>query len=225
MIDVNALFKVSYGLYIVSSGNGAKGNGFVSNSVFQVTATPVQFAACCNKNNFTAHLISETKAFSISVLAQNASSEIINVFGYQTGSVIKKLTYADYIISDINNIPVVTSNALATLECRLVNTIDVGTHLIFIGEVVKAKLISDAEPMTYDYYRNVKKGLAPKNAPTYVDKSAIIEQTPNSEIYKCAICGYEHDVNHEKPFVKWDDVPETFQCPICGAYKEDFYKL
>ena len=91
MIDFNAFFKISYGMYIVSSGKAKEGNGFISNSVFQITAEPPQFAVCCNKENFTAGIIKKSGAYSISVLKQEAEKEIVGTFGYKSGRNIKKL--------------------------------------------------------------------------------------------------------------------------------------
>ena len=92
MIDFEALFKISYGLYIVSSGDDQIQNGFISNSVFQVTAEPPQFAACCNKENHTADIIKETGKYSISILKQEADIKLIGKFGYKSGKTEKDLT-------------------------------------------------------------------------------------------------------------------------------------
>jgi len=233
MIDINAFFKISYGLYIVSSGNQHKGNGFISNAVFQVTAQPAQFAVCCNKDNYSAKLISEAKAFSISVLKQEASSDLIGLFGYQSGKEVNKMEKVKAIYGT-TGVPMVTDDALALFECKLVQTFEVETHLIFIGEIIQTKVLLDGEPLTYAYYRNVKKGMAPKNAPTYIDKSKLTENRTteqSTEVYKCPICGYEHEIakgdlgNEIEPGTQWQEIPDTYSCPMCGAAKEDFYKL
>src|SRR5690554_6751004 len=91
MIDSEAFKKMSYGLYIVSSGNQDKGNGYISNSVFQVTAKPARIAACCHKENFTANVIKETGNFSISILHRDAETSVIDKFGYQSGAETNKL--------------------------------------------------------------------------------------------------------------------------------------
>lgn len=92
MINFEALLKITYGLYIVCSGDNKESNGFVSNNVFQLTSEPAKFAASCNKNNYTAEFIKKYGAFSVSILEQNASSEIIGKFGYNSGSDIDKMT-------------------------------------------------------------------------------------------------------------------------------------
>jgi ferric-chelate reductase [NAD(P)H] len=91
MIDFNTFYKITYGLFIVSSGNKIKGNGFISNTVFQVTSDPPRFAVCCNKNNFTAGLIEKTGAFSISVLEQETSPDILGRFGFKSGRDFDKM--------------------------------------------------------------------------------------------------------------------------------------
>lgn len=233
MIDINAFFKISYGLYIVSSGNQNQGNGFISNAVFQVTAQPAQFAVCCNKDNFSSKVISDAKAFSISILKQEASSELIGLFGYKSGKDVDKMASIKAIYGE-TGVPMVTDDALAVFECKLVHTFEVATHYIFIGEVIHTQVLADGEPLTYAYYRNVKKGVAPKNAPTYIDKSKLTENKTTvipSEVYKCPVCGYEHhidkgDVNNGiEPGTSWKDISDAYNCPLCGAAKEDFYKL
>ncbi len=176
MIDFEALFKVSYGLYIVCSGDKIKGNGFISNSIFQVTAEPPQFAACCNKNNYTAEFIKKHQAFSISVLSQETPSDIIGRFGYKSGRDTNKLKGLDINYGE-TGVPIVMNESVATMECKLVQTSDVGTHLIFIGELIQAEIIDEnRDPLTYAYYRQIRKGIAPKNAPTYVDKSKLLKK-------------------------------------------------
>jgi flavin reductase (DIM6/NTAB) family NADH-FMN oxidoreductase RutF len=171
MIDFDALFKISYGLYIVCSGNREKGNGFISNSVLQVTAEPPKFAVCCNKNNFTAEFFRDSGCFTVSVLKKDAAPELFGRFGYRSGRDFDKLAGLEILYGE-TGAPVVINDAIAWMECRVDQTVDVGTHLLFIGPLVQSVMIDPAtEPMTYAWFREVKKGHAPKNAPTYVDPS------------------------------------------------------
>ncbi len=233
MINFEAFFRISYGLYIVSAGDEPKRNGFISNSVFQVTADPPQFAACCNKENFTAELIKKQAAYSISILSKDAETKLIGTFGYKSGRDIDKFSAVEFKKGQ-HNAPIVVENTIATIECKLVKTFDVGTHLIFIGEVVATDIIEEsAEPLTYAYYREVKKGLAPKNAPTYIDKSKLAKkvETSSSPKYRCPACGYIYDPvkgdpdSDIKPGTPFDDLPEDWVCPLCGTEKEDFVKM
>ena len=171
MIDYEALFKIPYGLFIISSGDKEHGNGFISNSVMQVTAEPPQFAICCNKNNYTAEFISNSKVFSVSILHNEVAPDIFGRFGYRSGRDYNKMDGIDLMYGESTGVPIVLNDSVAFLECRLVQTIDVGTHYLFIGHLMNAEIMDDEkEPITYAFYRKVRKGVAPKNAPTYVDK-------------------------------------------------------
>lgn len=225
MINLEALFKISYGLYIVSSGDSKQGNGFISNTVFQLTAEPAQFATCCSKNNFTTELIIKAGAFSVSVLHKDTQSAIYERFGYKSGKDINKMEGVGVKYGQ-TGIPIVMNDAIAFLECKVVQTIDVGTHLLFIGELVQSEIIDNTkEALTYAYYREVKKGVAPKNAPTYIDQSKLIKlaEGVTSKKFKCEVCGYIYDESEESE--KYDTLPHDWACPICGAGKEDFIEI
>jgi len=233
MIDFEALFKISYGLYIVCSGDKENGNGFISNTVFQVTSEPPQFAACCSKDNYTAEFIKKYKAFSVSVLHQDAPADIIGKFGYKTGKNIDKLDGVGLKIGE-TGVPIVLDESIAFMECRLVQTFDVGTHLIFIGELIQAEILDEnKESLTYEHYRKVRKGLAPKNAPTYIDKSKMKkkEQTNGPRKYKCTVCGYIYDPakgdeeNGIPPGTSFEDLPDDWVCPDCGSEKKEFIQI
>jgi len=225
MIDFEALYKISYGLYIVCSGDKTKGNGFISNTVFQVTAEPARFAACCNKENYTAQFIQKSGIFSVSVLHEDTSPDIFGRFGYKSGKDFNKMEGMQIRYGE-TGVPIVLNDAIAFLECRVVQTFDVGTHLLFIGELVQSGILNDTlEPITYLYYRQIKKGVAPKNAPTYVDKSKLEKTTTvsASKKFKCTACGYIYD--EAKEGKKFADLPDDWVCPICGSEKEDFIEV
>lgn len=221
MINFEAFFKLSYGLYIVASGDKTSGNAFVANAAFQVTAEPPQIAVCCNKDNFTFDFIQKSKVFSISILEENASSDTIGKFGFKCGKDLNKFEGSNIQYGE-TGCPIVLDDSVAYLECELVGTYDAGTHLIFIGEIKNAELIADKEPITYANYRRIRKGLAPKNAPTYVDKSKIVQAEPKSEgdKYKCNVCGYVYD--ESEAGTKFDELPHDWECPICGMGKDEF---
>jgi flavin reductase (DIM6/NTAB) family NADH-FMN oxidoreductase RutF/rubredoxin len=225
MINFEAQFKISYGLYIVSSGDNTKGNGFISNTVFQVTAVPARFACCCHKNNFTTDLIIQSGAFSVSILHKETPLETIGRFGYKSGKDIDKLEGMQLKYGE-TGVPIVMNDCIAFLECKVVQTMDVGTHIMFIGDLVQSDIIDDkAEPLTYDYYRKVKKGVAPQNSPTYIDKSklGLTEKNAISKQYKCSVCGYIYDESNEN--IKFAELDEEWVCPICGADKHEFNEI
>jgi flavin reductase (DIM6/NTAB) family NADH-FMN oxidoreductase RutF/rubredoxin len=225
MVNYEALFKVTYGLYIVCSGDEKLGNGFISNTVFQVSSDPVKFAVCCSKNNYTAEFIRNTGAFSVSVLEQNASSEIVSRFGFKTGKESDKISSLN-VKYGTTGVPVVLNESIAYFELKLVQTIDTGTHLLFIGQLENAEILDDTkEPLTYLHYRQVKKGFAPKNAPTYVDKAKLkkpaVEVQPKK--FKCPVCGYVYDESDES--IRFADLPADWVCPVCGTPKSEFSEM
>jgi flavin reductase (DIM6/NTAB) family NADH-FMN oxidoreductase RutF/rubredoxin len=225
MINYESLYKVSYGLYIVSSGDKNRGNGYISNTVFQVSSKPVKFAACCNKNNFTTELIIKTGCFTVSVLDQDASPEIIGRFGYKSGKDFNKLEGIQIKYGE-TGAPVILNDSIAFLECKVVQIFDVGTHLMFIGELMQSEILNDAkEPLTYLYYRQVRKGLAPENAPTFIDKSKLgpMVQKKDLKKFNCTNCGYIYDEASEGKI--FSDLPDDWTCPVCGAEKVDFIEI
>jgi len=226
MINSQALFKVSYGIYIVCSGNKEKGNGFIANTVFQVASEPVKFAVCCNKNNYTSELIQKTGAFSASVLEINTQPQLFSIFGYKSGRDIDKMKGLNVKYGQTET-PIVLDSGVAFLEFKLVDTIDVGSHYMFIGKLVNSEMIDDSkDPITYQYYRQVRRGVSPKNAPTYIDVSKLelkVQEEADLKKYKCTICGYIYDEAKEE--VKFKDLPEDWTCPLCGAEKTDFIEI
>jgi len=226
MINYEALFRISYGLYIVSSGDKNRGNGFISNTVFQVTSEPPKFAICCNKNNYTAEFIQRTSTFSVSVLHTAASPDLFGRFGYKTGKDFNKLEGLNVKYGESTGVPIVLNDSIAFLECRVVQTVNVGTHFLFIGELLHSAILDDTkEPITYTYYRQIRKGVAPKNAPTYIDKSKLGPAIKASALkkYECTACGYIYDEAIEGK--KFTDLPPDWVCPSCGVEKEDFIEV
>ncbi|MBP7102938.1 MAG: rubredoxin [Bacteroidales bacterium] len=235
MIDIEALLKIPYGMFVVCSGDKNYGNGFIANVVFQVTAEPIQIGVCCNKDNHTASIILQTGLFSVSSLSEATPGNIIGVFGFKTGKdPINKLEGLK-IKYGYKNIPVLIENAVTCYECKLVQTVDAGSHYIFIGEVITSEITdAEAEIMTYSYYRNVIKGKSPKNAPTYINKSTINLKQKNMSTLKkfeCEVCGYVYDpaIGDEeagiKPGTAFEDLPDDWICPLCGVGKDQFTEI
>jgi flavin reductase (DIM6/NTAB) family NADH-FMN oxidoreductase RutF len=231
-MNIEAYFKVTYGLYVVSTASGGKLNGYVSNTVFQVTADPPQIAIACSKNNFTTSLIEQSKVFAISVLEKETSSEIIGNFGYKSGKDVDKFSNVNF-RTGITGAPILLDNVIADFECEVVQVFDVGTHLLFVGKVVNDELLNtDADPLTYAWYREVRKGKAPKNAPTYIDPEKLVKTviTEKTVEHYCTACGfvYLQEEGDPKsgitPGTSFDDLPDSWVCPVCGAEKSDFAK-
>ena len=220
-LNIEAFFKISYGLYAISSCNKNKINGYISNAVFQVTSEPAQFAICTNKNNFTTELINESKLLSISVLKKEADSKLIGDFGYKSGRDIDKFADHKY-MTGASGVPILLEDTIAWFECKVKQTIDVGTHILFVAEIIGNDLIDSAgEPLTYAYYRDVKNGKAPKNAPTYIDKDHAQTAASDAKQYKCLICGYVYDpAKHKEP--DFTSLSDDWSCPVCGINKSNF---
>ncbi len=237
MINIEAFFKFTYGLYVLSSINKeGKFNGHINNTTMQVTSEPPMFTVTSNKDNLTTEYIKESGIFSISVLQQDIDLNFMGPWGFQTGRHINKFT------EDVNykightGVPILLDNCIAFLECKVVNTIDVGTHLIFIGEVADADTLDNPQaPLTYAYYRDVIKGTSPKNAPTYIDKAKLEqskkEKKSTAQKYQCIVCGYIYDPTTGDPDsgiapgTPFEDIPDNWKCPVCGITKKDFNPL
>lgn len=233
-----AFSKITYGLYVIGSTHGTQNGGYVANTVFQVTSKPARMAIACHKDNHTCRLIAQSKAFSISVLRQEAKAELLGLFGYQSSRTIDKFGAMRYRKGQ-TGVPILLEDSLAWFECQVVQTVDVGSHLLFIGEVMNGDVIDSTQlPLTYAYYREVKQGKSPKNAPTYLDpsmiKAAKIESTSHtaapSDKYICAVCGYVYDPAvggpdaGMPPGTRFEDLPEDWVCPLCGAAKSEFVR-
>jgi len=223
--------KISYGLYVISSKKEEKFNGQIANTVFQITSEPPVVAVSINKQNLTHRFIQESKKFTVSILSKKTPLKFIGLFGFQSGKSINKFANVNYKISKIG-VPVVIDNSLGYLEAEVINTLDVGTHTVFIGKVVDAEILKDNEPLTYAYYHMVKRGLTPKTAPTYIEKKIKEkkEETKKMEKYRCTVCGYVYDPEKGDPDsgikvgTPFEKLPDDWVCPVCGASKEMFEK-
>jgi len=236
-MDTRAFFKLSYGLYLITSKYGDQANGYIANTAFQVTADPPQIAISCHKDNYSAEIIDKSKIFAVSVLEKDTPSEFIGLFGYNSGREKNKFATEEFETGK-TGAPIIKNNSIAYFECEVVEKFDVGSHILFIGKVVEGELLqADKNPLTYDYYRDVKKGHAPKNAPTYIDKNKLGDEeyekvddvlTDLGPSYTCQICGYVYDPEQGDeaqgipPGTAFADLPDDWICPICAAAKSEF---
>ena len=163
---LTALFDLSYGLYIVSSHDGDKLNGQLTNTVFQVTAEPPRMAAAVNKQNLTHEYITKSGCFTISTLAQDAPMTFIGLFGFKSGRTVNKFEKVKYKLCGCGA-PLVLDHTISAFEIKVSQAVDVGSHTLFIGDVVCGHVLNQGKPMTYDYYHNVLKGKTPRNATTF----------------------------------------------------------
>ncbi|MBM4327334.1 MAG: flavin reductase [Deltaproteobacteria bacterium] len=158
--------QISYGLYIVTSYLGPKLNGQIVNTIIQVTSEPPRVAVIINKNNLTHEFISKSKVFGASVLDTSTPMTFIGLFGFKSGRTEDKLAQAQF-IRGVTGAPLVTEHALSVLEAKVIDEVDVGTHTLFVGDVVTAEVLRVGEPLTYAYYHTYLKGRSPATAPTY----------------------------------------------------------
>jgi len=230
----NALQKISYGLYVICSKENNRFNGQIANAVFQVTAEPPTIAVSINKENCTHEYIEKSKKFTVSILSEETPMSFIGTFGFKCGRNIDKFIDVTYKIGK-TKAPIITQNSIAYLEATVIKNIDVGTHTIFIGEIIDAEVLTDATPLTYEYYHKIKGGYSPKTAPTYYkeikdEKKNKEEVKKKMDNYVCTVCGYIYDPekgdpdNGIKPGTPFEKIPEEWVCPVCGAEKEAFEK-
>jgi flavin reductase (DIM6/NTAB) family NADH-FMN oxidoreductase RutF/rubredoxin len=225
-LDTKALYKLSYGVYIVTSGKeGRPCNGQIANTVFQVSSEPPTIAISINKENYTHQVIRENGSFAVSVLSKDAPLSFIANFGFKSGRDLDKFQGINYQAGALCA-RIVTDYTVAYLEAKLLKEVDVYTHTIFIGEVTDAKVISNAQPITYDYYHQIKRGATPPSAPTYVAPEP--KEGVTGLKYECTVCGYIYDPavgdpdSGIAPGTPFEKLPDDWVCPICKAPKSRF---
>ena len=195
--DLTALFNIGYGLYVVTSNDGKKDNGLIVNTVTQVTNTPNRIAVTINKANYSHHVIKQTGKMNINCLTTDAPFSVFEKFGFTSGRNTDKFAGTEPLRSD-NGLVFLPRHINSFMSLKVEQYVDLDTHGMFICEVTEARVISDAETMTYSYYHaNVK----PK------------PQTEGKKGYVCKICGYVYE---------GETIPEDFICPLCKHGAADF---
>ena len=225
-MDARAFRLVSYGLYIVTSKRGRELNGQIANTVFQVCAEPPVIAVCINKKNYTHKFIEESGVFAISILSKEAPMKLIGQFGFKSGRDIDKFENVNYKAGK-TGAPLVTDFTVGFIEAEVMKSMEVGTHTLFVGKVVEASVLGREEPLTYAYYHEIKGGRSPETAPTYIKS----EEVNKVDKYVCQICGYVYDPEKGDPDggiapgTAFEDIPDDWVCPVCGASKDQFKKM
>jgi ferric-chelate reductase [NAD(P)H] len=165
-LDRRAFRDLSYGLYIVTSRDKERLNGQIVNTVIQVTSDPARVAVIINKKNLTHEFILKSKSFGVSVLEESAPMTFFGPFGFRSGRDFDKFAKVEF-REGITGCPLVTEHALSCLEAEVFEEIDLGSHTVFIGNVVNSEVLTTGRPLTYRYYHENLKGKPSKNAPTY----------------------------------------------------------
>ena len=168
MLDLEALFKLSYGMCILSSKKGNRFNGCIVNTVFQLVPEPPMVAMSLNIQSLTHEYIADSKVFTISILSRETPMPFIGRFGFRSGRDIDKFEQVNYKIGQ-TGVPIVLDGTVAFLEAEVAQSIDVVTHTLFIAKIVACETLDgDKQPMTYAYYRDIKQGRTPETAATYI---------------------------------------------------------
>ena len=198
--DLNALFNIGYGLYVVTSNDGKKDNGLIVNTVTQVTNTPNRIAVTINKQNYSHHIIKQTGKMNINCLSEDAPFSVFERFGFQSGRNTDKFEGCEVMRSD-NGLVFLSRNINSFMSLKVEQYIDLDTHGMFICSVTESRVISDKPSMTYAYYHaNVK----PK------------PKTEGKKGYVCKICGYVYE---------GETLPEDIICPLCKHGAADFEEI
>ncbi|MEE1313118.1 MAG: flavin reductase [Lachnospiraceae bacterium] len=197
-----AMFKIGYGLYILTAKDGEKDNGCVINTAMQVTSTPNRISVTVNKNNYTHDIIMKTGVFNVSILSQKATFDVFKHFGFQSGRDVDKFADMKNAKRSENGLYYVTGVTNAYISAQVIHKLDLGTHTMFIADVTDAEVLDDAPTTTYDYYQS---HIKPKP-----------EVKKKVTGYVCKICGYIYE---------GDPLPEDFICPICKHGAADFEKI
>lgn len=201
-MDNKALFKIGYGLYVLTAREQERDNGCIVNTVMQITSQPPYLAVCAvNKRNFTHDMILRGGAFNLSVLTERAPFEIYERFGFHSGKDTEKFSDFRGVKRSENGLLYLTEHANAVLSFRVTGTSDFSTHTLFSAEITGAELLSDEPSVTYDFYQNRVK---PKPEPK------------KGKGWRCAICGYVYEE---------EELPPDFICPLCKHGVGDFVKI
>ena len=209
-MDNKAMYKLSYGLFVLTAKSGDKVNGCITNTAIQVASEPNQISFAINKANYTHDLVMESKKANISVISEEATFELFKHFGFQSGRDVNKFEgFADFKTAE-NGIPYITKGTNAYFSMDVTQTVDLGSHTLFIGVPTDMVVLSSAASATYAYYQeNIK----PKASAAPVASDKLPEGVHK---WRCKICGYEY---------VGPVLPDDFICPICKHPASDFEKV
>ena len=205
-MDIKAMYKLSYGLFVLTARKADKDNGCIINTAIQAALSPNQLSICVSKANYTHDIIKKTGEFTVSVLSQNAGFDLFKHFGFQSGRELNKFENFSKCKRGANGIYYITEGANAYISVKVTKTNDLGSHTMFIGEISDMEVLSEVPSVTYDYYLNNIK-----------PKPQAVGTTPDGQtVWRCTICGYEY---------VGEELPEDFICPLCKHPASDFEKI
>ena len=201
-----AMFKISYGLYVLTAHQDGKDNGCIINTAIQAASTPNTISIAVNKANLTHDMALATGKFTVSIISQEASFDLFKHFGFQSGRNVDK--FADFTDCErgANGIFRITKGTNAWISCTVRQTLDLGSHTLFLCDIDDMDVLNDVPSVTYDYYQsNIKP--KPQAAPA---------SEAGKTVWRCRICGYVYE---------GDPLPEDYICPICKHPASDFEKV
>lgn len=200
-MDTSVMFKIGYGLYVLTAKDDAKDNGCIINTVMQVTSNPLQVAIAVNKKNYTNEMIQKTRKFNLSILSEKADFEIYKHFGYQSGREVDKFALFTEAKRSPNGVLYITKGTNAYISAYVQQEVDLGTHSLFIAQLVVTESLSDDKSATYDYYQNFVKQK---------------QENVAKKGWRCKICGYIYE---------GENLPVDYICPVCKHGAIDFERL
>jgi len=203
MIDPKTMFKLSYGLFVLTTKDGEKDNGCITNTAIQISEKPRRISLAVNKANFSCEMLMKTGVFNVSILAENAPFSVFERFGFHSGRDTDKFSGIEGSHRTDNGVRYLPEFANAVISGRVVETSDNGSHILFVADVTQAMVISNERSVTYQYYFD---HIKPKPKPQAEKKAG----------YVCKICGYVHE---------GDTLPDDFICPLCKHGASDFEKI
>ncbi len=205
-MNKEVLYNLSYGLFVLSAHDNGKDNACIINVVSQVTDQPLQIVFAVNKTNLTHDMVMSSKKCNISMLTEHTPMKVIEHFGFQSGRDINKFEHCEVEMRTGNGVLYIPKYTNAYLSARVVNTIDLNTHTLFVAEVEEMMKLGTDPSLTYAYYH---KNIKPK--PVIADT-----ETAGTTRWVCKVCGYVY---------QGDTLPDDFVCPWCKHGKDDFEKV
>ncbi|MBR5229187.1 MAG: flavin reductase [Firmicutes bacterium] len=195
--------KLTYGLFVLTAHEDGKDNGCIINTAMQLTTTPNRVSIAVNKENHTHDMIMRTKKFTVSIISEDADFELFKHFGFQSGKDVDKFADFKDCKRGHNGLNYITKGTNGFISAWVQETVDLGTHTLFIGGVTDMEVLSEVPSVTYAYYQS---DIKPKPQPKKSEKT----------VWRCVICSYEYE---------GETIPEDFVCPICKHTVEDFVKV
>ena len=204
-MNPQAMFNISYGLYVLTTNLDGQDNGCIINTVTQVTSDPNQISIAVNKSNYTRDMIAASQKFTASIISQDADFELFKRFGFQSGRTADKFAGFTATKRGANGTLFVTQGTNAFIAASVTQEIDLGTHSLFIARVTDMDILSDTPAATYSYYHQ---HIKPQPQP--------VPHNTGKTIWRCTICGYEYE---------GAELPADFICPLCKHPASDFEKV